>query len=652
MVRSLQQRGCDIDLFQLTGEPSAIVERIDWPATGIGLDGKGPFSPIVEALVRVTRRSTVDPPNAILAFSDFADTGNAASLEELSESMSSLDVPIHTVGLGPSKLTDVSVELLAEEQVKVGDPMTVVVAVEQQGYGGEEVWISLEARRLEHDESHEAAPVQHIAKQTVRIDRDHLEIEVPYTPTFAGTVHLTARVQRLAGELLEENNQATRQLRVITDHLRVSYVEYELNWEWQHVKDVFARDRLVGADGFRTYLASAAANVVDRNELFHSQLVPPRTEFFSNDAIFIGDVSEDLLSEKFCELTEEFVSRFGGGLIVVTGPRFGTTELAKSPLASMLPVILHDDAELLDQDEFALQRTGAASRYPFMRLSESEAEDAVAWANLDAIPWYQPVSAVHAQADVLAEHPSALCDDQRTRQPLIAIRPYGRGQVVYLGFNEMWRLKKGFGYRYYQRFWSQLIYRLGMSHAVGAEKRFVVELDRSLYNVGDEAIVTVDAFDDDYQALGMSQLNDGRFVAQVHAHIDGATTTQEVTLPMARPGRFEATIPLDRVGSYSVDVTDPTTDRTYQRPFVVSDSSIELRRVVRNHELQTAIANATGGRAYDISEIDQLLEELAWEPSVEQVQRQITLWTTPAWFVLVAGLMLSEWTIRKLAFLR
>ena len=228
--------------------------------------------------------------------------------------------------------------------------------------------------------------------------------------------------------------------------------------------------------------------------MFTNELAGPRSEFFARDVLLVGDGPRELFTPEFCELTEEFVSRFGGGLVVVAGPRFGPRELADTPLAQMLPVLLGDTDRLRDRAEFQLQRTQEAALYPFMQLAESAAEDNAAWDNLGKLPWYQSVAGVHEHAQVLAEHPTDLCDDGKTRQPLIAIRPYGRGQVVYVGLNEMWRMRKRYGDRYYQRFWAQLIYRLGMSHAVGAEKQFVAEFDRLADAGGGEGGVTVEGF--------------------------------------------------------------------------------------------------------------------------------------------------------------
>ena len=88
-----------------------------------------------------------------------------------------------------------------------------------------------------------------------------------------------------------------------------------------------------------------------------------------------------------------------------------------------------------------------------MRLSSDQDENTHAWDLLDRVPWYLPVQSLAPdQATVLARHPSATLSDGKTAQPVIAHRRYGKGQVVYLGFNETWRLRRRYGEKYYRQF--------------------------------------------------------------------------------------------------------------------------------------------------------------------------------------------------------
>jgi len=67
-------------------------------------------------------------------------------------------------------------------------------------------------------------------------------------------------------------------------------------------------------------------------ELFLSTLTPKAAaSFFRQHVIFWGDMPTAALGQRFCEMTKEFVSKFGGGLVIVSGPRFGPGQLAGTP---------------------------------------------------------------------------------------------------------------------------------------------------------------------------------------------------------------------------------------------------------------------------------------------------------------------------------
>ena len=116
---------------------------------------------------------------------------------------------------------------------------------------------------------------------------------------------------------------------------------------------------------------------------------------------------------------------------------------------------------------------------------------------------------------MLAEHPTDKCDDGETPQPLIAIRQYGRGEVVYLGFDEMWRLRRLHGEEFYRQFWGQLIHRLGLSHALGSHKRFVIRTDKTTYRSNDLVLLTVEAYDKEFRPLDEKEIPGRRLTADV-----------------------------------------------------------------------------------------------------------------------------------------
>jgi hypothetical protein len=416
------------------------------------------------------------------------------------------------------------------------------------------------------------------------------------------------------------------------------------------MKEVFHRDKLIGMEGFRTFLNSSDPHVRENNVLFLPTQTPKRSDFFATDVLIVDDLPPDMVGERFVGLVKEYVGNLGGGLVILAGPRFGVRELYRSPLAEMLPIIIDPQAQLRgapEQPEFRPELTASAPRYAFMQLDLDPAENTRAWENLGKLSWYQPIAMVHPQADVLAQHPTDRCTDGKTPQPLIAVRKYGKGEVVYLAFNEMWRLRRQFGEKYYRQFWSQLIYRLGMSHALGPDKRFVVRVDQPQYRVGDKAVLSIEAYDENYEPLGEGNSGSRGITAEMTFPAANGASTRSLSVPLLRAGQFEATLPLEVAGSYSIRVTDPVTSRNTELRFEVTSVSAERQRAVRDEQLQTALAESTGGRSYDLTNVHRLPSELELKPQEQRSTRHVTLWTTPLWFGLIVFLMLGEWLVRK-----
>jgi len=360
-------------------------------------------------------------------------------------------------------------------------------------------------------------------------------------------------------------------------------------------------------------------------------------------------------------MVKEFVSTFGGGLVILSGPTFGPGQLASTPLADMLPVVVDADARLRDARPFAPRLTSLAAQFDFMQLGANDAENHKAWALLDPLPWYQGVARVHPLATVLLEHPSDTCLDGRTRQPLVAVRRYGRGEVIYLAFDETWRLRRMHGETYYRQFWGQMIHRLGLSHALGSQKRFVIRTDRQQYQAGDTVLATVEAYDENFEPLQADKLTEHKLFGELTLPGKGqpaAPSTENppsdspdrhtLALGQLRPGVFEAQVRVFAPGEHRLKVKDPATRDTVEVEFQVASVSAERRAAVRNAALEEELAASTGGKMYDLTTAQRLPDEIRGVAKSESTIDVVPLWDTWPMFTLVAVLMLAEWLLRKL----
>jgi hypothetical protein len=581
----------------------------------------------------------------LVVVSDFNQNSGPPALEAARQ----LGVKLFTLGVGPQAAADVSVNLQAPLVTKKDERATLIVTLHQQGMAGTVVPLRVTARPIAAG-SQQRGQAAVVGEKMIRLGDGIQTLDFPYVPSQTGRFEITAEVAPVAGEVVQENNRAQREVSVRDDFIRLLFVEYEPTWEWRFIKEVFHRDKLVGMRGFRTFLRSADPKVRQTNPLFLPTMSPPRNEFFAYDVIVLGDLPAAALSASFCQMAEEFVSNFGGGLVVTAGPRFGPGELVGTPVAKMLPVVLDPAGRLRDRQPFALRLRPEAAQVDFMQLGGNGSDGSTGWDNLGLLPWYQPVERLHPMAASLAEHPSDRTADGKMHQPLVAMRRYGRGEVIWLGFNETWRLRRKYGERYFRQFWGQMIHRLALSHALGTQKRFVVRTDRRRYQAEDQVLVTVEAYDNDFQPLAEAQVPNRSLRAELllpeQARREGHDA-RPLSIPAVRAGLFETRLPVYAAGEHRVRVIDPLTEQPVEVAFQVASASVERQRAVRNVALEQALADATGGRCYDLLTADRLPDEIRVRAKGETHEMSLPLWNTWLFFLVAILLMLAEWLGRK-----
>lgn len=617
-------------------------DGLDGKALAAGLTTTGQVTAIGQALEELSLRHSAANLQGVVLVSDFDQNAGPPAAAAARR----LGVPFYCLGVGPGSAADVAVDAQAPPVMKQGERSLVTVTLRQSGLDGAAAEVTVTARPLDGPAATTGGALLDLGTRSVPLSAGVVSVEFPFTPAEVGRHEFVAEVAKLEGESIDANNRAVRESIVRDDYLRLEYVEYEPTWEWRFVKEVFQRDPLVGDRGFRTFLRSADPQVRASNDLFLAAPAAGRAEFFATDVLFLGDMPAASLSSRFCEMTREFVEEFGGGLVVVAGPRFGPAELAQTALGDMLPVVF-DAARPRDDRPFELALTPEAALVDFMRLGADEAENRKAWKNLGRLPWWQPVSRPHPQATVLAVHPTENCADGRTPQPIIALRRYGRGEVVYVGTNETWRLRRQYGERYYRQFWGQLMHRLGLGHALGSQKRFVVRTDATTYRTDDTVIVTVEAFDADFQPLAAEKLPDRTLAARLVRPDDPAAGAEKLAIAEVRPGLFEARIPALVAGEHRIVVDDPLTREAAQAAFTVTGLSVERRSAHRNVPLQEAIAAATGGRSYDLTTAARLVADIEPAARPEHALKVFPLSMTWACLLAGLGLLVAEWILRK-----
>ena len=177
----------------------------------------------------------------------------------------------------------------------------------------------------------------------------------------------------------------------------------------------------------------------------------------------------------------------------------------------------------------------------------------------------------------------------------------------------------------------------------------MLSVDQTEYQVDDRALLTVEAYDENFDPLTANDLPAEGLQALVSLGDSPGGQPLAVKLNETRPGRFEARVPVYEAGHYTARVIDPVQGSPSEIRFDVVGASAEQRNPARNLALQQAMANSTGGVSYELPEASQLVDDLKLQPVAEEISRSFPLWGTPLWFIVVVALLLAEWIARKRA---
>ena len=73
----------------------------------------------------------------------------------------------------------------------------------------------------------------------------------------------------------------------------------------------------------------------------------------------------------------------------------------------------------------------------------------------------------------LVVHDTKKDEEGRQPLPLIALRRYGKGTVVFVGLDETWRFRKEVGDTYHRTFWAQAVQHLGPPRGLLGQRQTV-----------------------------------------------------------------------------------------------------------------------------------------------------------------------------------
>ena len=294
------------------------------------------------------------------------------------------------------------------------------------------------------------------------------------------------------------------------------------------------------------------------------------------------------------------------------------------------------------QTTLALTSQGRTST--MLRLSPDEQENAEIWRNFPPIQWICRVARAKPGAQVLLEDSDPGKETRFGKMPAMALQQFGMGQVLFMGTDNTWRWRQETGNAYYPLFWSQMVQRLALVHLMGGSKRTQLSVDKQHYNSSERVTVFARLYDQNFEPVKLQSVNGIYTIEGAPGQPESPKQTVQLRALPDQPGMYRGDFVAGAPGNYKLNMeSDP---QTFVE-FGVTKPRFELGETAMNELLLKEMARISGGGFFREETLATLPQKLSQKD--ERISRLVDadLWASPFYFMLVCGLAVIEWMLRK-----
>ena len=379
----------------------------------------------------------------------------------------------------------------------------------------------------------------------------------------------------------------------------------------------------------------------DRTHALSTGYPQHRPALFFYDAVVLANTPGDFFSPDQLNMTVDFVSKRGGGLLVFGAQAFAGRGLASTPIETILPLHLAGRTTTIAQgavrEPNTVSLTADGANHGLMRLGMTPDINQARW---DAVP---PLAGVAALGDpkpgasVLAHTVGA----GGGLYPLIAVQRYGRGRTMVFTGEASWRWKMLLPSDddTYDTFWKQTV-------------RWLSEIAPGQVTVstegggvpGEVVHLEISSRDSTYETVAD---------ASITAHVTGpAGDIQEIrpSLIDAVSGRYTAKFTPTQSGVYYIDVRADQGSLSLgnvETWILVGGSDRELTDPRMNSEALARLAQRTGGAVVPADALGELPGQIRERATVPATLIRLDLWNNVWVFLLLVFLPSAEWLLRR-----
>lgn len=611
--------------FAFAGNTRALTHRD-------GMAFTGPRTDLGQALDGVRDEIDAQSLAALVVVTDGAVTQATALGEKLS-SYRAADVPITTVAVGQASFArDIEVSAVTMPRRALKDSSIIAdVVVRQRGFDDQSVKLQIE----------DDGQLLGIEEITFGTDQPERTIRARLSAKEAGVRKLRFYVTPSENEVLAENNARETILDVDAARYRILHFEGEPRFELKFLRRAVAKDENLHVVSLvRTAESKYYRLGIDDPEELADGFPKSAEELFAYQGLILGSVESSHFGPEQLKLIADFVSRRGGGLLVLGGRRALTQGgYSNTPVAELLPVVL--DSRRIEPivTQVTVRPTAAGFGHPIGQLAVDDT-GAPAWEKLPPLTVLHPLFQARPGASTLLE---GLAADLARPVTVLAEQRFGRGRALVLNVQDAWTWQMHQDIpledQTHETLWRQLLRWLVRSVPNAVSIRTSSEHP----SPNEPVDIRVEVLDEAFFPR-----NDAAVQLVVHTPI-GDRLELPMTWDASRDGEYRLQLTPEHTGIYEMTVEARSGEKlaTSKMHLPVGTIIPDHYRAEMREGILRRIADETGGRFYRADEVDALADEIPLSKSGVSVQERLPLWDMPIVFLLLIMLLGFEWLYRR-----
>jgi uncharacterized membrane protein len=372
----------------------------------------------------------------------------------------------------------------------------------------------------------------------------------------------------------------------------------------------------------------------------------PKTadELYRYHAIVIDDLEASFFTQDQLALLRNFVSRRGGGLLMLGGPdSFSDGKYDRTPVGEMLPVYLNKLVLATPSQaamDYRLVLTREGWLQPWVRTRKTEEEEVQRLNTMSGFRMLSEVGNIKPGASVLSE----VRDPSGASHPALVAQTFGKGHIAALMIGDLWR----WGLRRpdpaesdLDRSWRQTVRWL-----VGDVNGRIEASVKPKPDAAASAVeIAVRVRDSEYRPL------DNAKVALKIALPGGGDLTLDAEPDGREAGTYSATYVARQAGPYRVVATATAPDGSAvgsrESGWAAQPAADEFARLEPDRDYLKSLAARTGGEIVDGDSLDSFVTRLASKDAPITEPWTAPLWHNPLYFLVAIAALAAEWGIRR-----